>query len=89
MFSGIRIIILLDKLQNISYNLYSFQSYNGKDIVLTLPSGKTLKDVRWLSVWCRAFDVNFGEISFPRNLDYPRPRKIDPFNGIHEVGSEK
>ena len=27
--------------------------YSQKDIVLTLPSGKTVKDVKWLSVWCR------------------------------------
>ena len=41
------------------------RSYNGKDLVLTLPSGKTLKGVQWISVWCRAFDVNFGEVTFP------------------------
>ena len=43
------------------------RSYDGsKDLVLTLPSGKTLKGVEWISVWCRAFDVNFGEVNFPQ-----------------------
>jgi len=63
--------------------------YRKKDIVLTLPGGKTLKDARWLSVWCRAFDVNFGELIFPDRINYPRPQKIDPFDGIHEVQSDR
>ena len=65
------------------------EKYSAKNIVLTLPGGKTLKDVKWLSVWCRAFDVNFGELFFPERLQYPRPQKIDPFTGIHDVKSEK
>ena len=40
-------------------------AYTGKNIVLTLPGGKTLRNVKWISVWCRAFDVNFGEVTFP------------------------
>ena len=40
-------------------------AYRGKNVVLTLPSGKTLRNVKWISVWCRAFDVNFGEVTFP------------------------
>jgi hypothetical protein len=38
-------------------------------------------------VRCRAFDVNFGEVTFPERLDYPRPQKISAFNGIHNVKS--
>ena len=44
---------------------------------------------RWLSVWCNAFDVNFGEIMFPARLNYPRPQKISKFDGIHDVASDK
>ena len=44
---------------------------------------------RWLSVWCNAFDVNFGEIMFPGRLNYPRPQKISKFDGIHDVASDK
>jgi len=63
--------------------------YKTKDVVLTLPNGRTLKEVRWLSVWCRAFDVNFGEVNFPERLKYPRPQKIGAFDGIHEVKSKR
>lgn len=66
------------------------RSYDGsKDLVLTLPSGKTLKGVEWISVWCRAFDVNFGEVNFPVGFAYPRPQKIDAFKGIHDVSSSR
>ena len=67
----------------------SFQSYRKKDLVLTLPGGRTLRDLKWISVWCRAFDVNFGEVNLPDRLKYPRPQKIQSFNGIHDVKSER
>ena len=61
--------------------------YNGDNIVLSLPSGKTLKNLRWLSVWCEEFEVNFGEVLIPERFQYPRPQKISSFNGIHDVTS--
>ena len=64
-------------------------SYRNEDIVLTLPGGKTLRTIRWLSVWCDAFGVNFGEVRIPRQLRYPRPQKIRAFDGIHDVESDK
>lgn len=62
-------------------------SYNGNNLVLSLPSGKTLRDITWLSVWCDEFEVNFGEVYLPDRLNYPRPQKITAFHGIHEVSS--
>ena len=38
------------------------------DIVLVLPPGVKAEDLRWLSVWCRAFTVNFGDVVFPEDL---------------------
>jgi len=35
-----------------------------KDIVLTLPPGITTNQLRWLSVWCRDYKVNFGHATF-------------------------
>ena len=32
------------------------------DIELTLPEGTEATDLKWLSVWCRAFSVNFGDL---------------------------
>merc|ERR1712080_497442 len=39
-----------------------------KDITLTLPPGKTVDQLKWLSVWCRDFTVNFGHVNFPANF---------------------
>jgi len=63
------------------------QRYTGQNLVLSLPSGKTLRNVKWLSVWCEEFEVNFGEVTIPDRFKYPRPQKISSFNGIHEVAS--
>nr|CAD7421787.1 unnamed protein product [Timema poppensis] len=34
------------------------------------------------------FSVNFGDVKIPKNLDYPKPQKIDALNGVHAVSSE-
>lgn len=33
------------------------QAHNNSDIILRLPMGKRIRDIRWLSVWCRRFTV--------------------------------
>lgn len=58
------------------------------DIVLSLPEGKSLKDIKWFSVWCDEFAVDFGSVIFTRNLDFPRPQKIEGLKGIHAVKSD-
>ena len=35
---------------------------------LTLPDHLKTTDLKWLSVWCRAFRVNFGDMFFPEDL---------------------
>lgn len=52
------------------------RKYRHKDITLSLPEGKTLRDIKWFSVWCDDFSVNFGDVSIPKSLDFPRPQKI-------------
>ena len=39
-----------------------------KDIKLTLPDTLKATDIKWLSIWCRAFSVNFGDLIFPDKL---------------------
>ena len=31
--------------------------YDSKDVLLKLPVGVKVRDMRWLSVWCRRFTV--------------------------------
>ncbi|XP_017847910.1 protein Skeletor, isoforms B/C [Drosophila busckii] len=62
--------------------------YRNKDITLSLPEGKTLRDVKWFSVWCDEFAVNFGDVAIPSTLDFPRPQKISALRGVHGVSSD-
>ncbi|XP_060648057.1 protein Skeletor, isoforms B/C isoform X2 [Drosophila nasuta] len=62
--------------------------YRNKDITLSLPEGKTLRDVKWFSVWCDEFAVNFGDVAIPNSLDFPRPQKISALRGVHGVSSD-
>lgn len=62
--------------------------YRNKDITLSLPDGKTLRDIKWFSVWCDEFSVDFGSIKIPANLDFPRPQKISNLRGVHGVSSD-
>jgi len=36
--------------------------FEGADLTLHLPPGTQVSDLKWLSVWCRAFTVNFGDL---------------------------
>ena len=69
-----------------------------KDITLTLPQDVKTTELKWLSVWCRAFRVNFGDIFFPSNLvledegsaepeggnDGLPPPLVPPSNNVHD-----
>jgi len=44
--------------------------FNGEEIILTLPDDLKATDIKWLSVWCRQFRVNFGDMFFPEDLAF-------------------
>nr|XP_018906629.1 PREDICTED: protein Skeletor, isoforms B/C-like [Bemisia tabaci] len=56
--------------------------HNKANIVLKLPAGKRVKDIKWLSVWCRRFTVNFGEVFIPEDLEPPRRRVLPEFKRL-------
>lgn len=33
-------------------------AYNNQDITISLPDGLTLRDIKWIAVWCREYEVN-------------------------------
>ncbi|XP_071440906.1 protein Skeletor, isoforms B/C-like isoform X1 [Hetaerina americana] len=57
-------------------------AFKDVDIILRLPMGKRLRDIKWLSVWCRRFTVDFGEIFIPPSLEVPRPRVLPEFRRL-------
>lgn len=40
------------------------------------------------TIWKFLSQVNFGDVKIPKNLDYPRPQKINQLNGVHLVSSD-
>ena len=44
-----------------------------EDVLLKLPHGMKMRDVRWLSIWCRRFTVNYGDVYLPHGIQIPRP----------------
>ncbi|XP_047526144.1 protein Skeletor, isoforms B/C isoform X1 [Pieris napi] len=57
-------------------------AHSNSDILLRLPGGKRLRDIKWISVWCRRFTVNFGDVFVPPGLDPPRPRVLPEFKRL-------
>ena len=41
-----------------------------KDITLKLPDNLNVSELKWLSVWCREFDVVLGDVKFPANFSF-------------------
>ncbi|XP_059045492.1 protein Skeletor, isoforms B/C isoform X3 [Achroia grisella] len=58
------------------------KAHTNSDILLRLPGGKRLRDIKWISVWCRRFTVNFGDVFIPVGLDPPRPRVLPEFKRL-------
>ncbi|KAG9510585.1 Protein Skeletor, isoforms D/E, partial [Fragariocoptes setiger] len=65
------------------------ERYHNKDVVLRLPEGRTLREIRWLSIWCRQMKLNFGEILVTPSVIIPQPIEIAPLAsvGSHQLHS--
>ena len=48
------------------------RSYEEQDLTLTLPEGKTIKEIRWLAVWSRAFGVSQQAFSIVVHSNWAR-----------------
>ena len=40
-----------------------------EQIELKLPKGMKTTDLKWLSVWCRLFNMDFGNVVFPKTIE--------------------
>ncbi|XP_015597232.1 protein Skeletor, isoforms B/C isoform X2 [Cephus cinctus] len=65
------------------------RDYDHKDIILKLPLGKRIRDIKWLSIWCRRFTVNFGDVYIPSDLEVPKAKTLSEFSRLaHGLRSE-
>ncbi|XP_071503487.1 protein Skeletor, isoforms B/C-like [Diadema antillarum] len=46
-------------------------AYQNANIDLILPAGMSLSRLKWISIWCRDFAVNFGHVDIPANFNPP------------------
>ena len=42
-----------------------------ENVLLALPGNLRVSDIRWLSIWCIRFTVNYGEVYMPKDLQIP------------------
>lgn len=60
------------------------KKYVDADITLILPNKMAISQIRWLAIWCRKFQADFGHIYFPKNLYAPRAVRIGSFRNASE-----
>jgi len=59
------------KVQNELGSSNPLSGYDGVDVELTLPGKLTFNDIDYLSIYCVAFQEDFGHVLIPANLDLP------------------
>ena len=58
----------------------SLKKMKNNDVLLTLPGTLKVRDIGWLSIWCKRFTVNYGEVYIPSDLEIPE--KVVSIQGI-------
>jgi len=38
--------------------------HNNEDIIINLPANLNANDIKWLSLWCNIFKIDFGSVEF-------------------------
>ncbi|XP_067928652.1 protein Skeletor, isoforms B/C-like [Watersipora subatra] len=65
--------------------------YSGKDIVLTLPENLSFRNIKWISVWCIAFAMDFGNVfltdvqNIPPSLNEKEKMNCEPLSDNLQV----
>ncbi len=47
-------------------------------MVLQLPDGVEVDDIRWISVYCRQYDIDFGHVKFSEVFEKSRKVFTNP-----------
>ncbi|XP_072030814.1 uncharacterized protein [Amphiura filiformis] len=60
-------------------------SYNNENLVIQLPKGKRVSDYKWISIWCRMFAANFGQVLIPDGFEAPSEYLLTTTDGSGNV----
>ncbi len=56
--------------------------------MIRLPEGRTVRDLKWISVWSHQVAANLGHVFIPPGVDVPSPLELPPLTGFaHGVRS--
>lgn len=55
------------------------RQFFGEDLELTLPPNVTVEELRWISVWCRRFAINFGDLILQKPAEQGKLGLLKPF----------
>ncbi|OTF71977.1 Skeletor, isoforms D/E-like protein [Euroglyphus maynei] len=70
-----------------SFNMLA--NYSNKDLILKLPAGRSIREIRWFSVWSRNNHLSMGHVTIPVNVDLPRPLELPGLTTLaHGVRSD-
>ncbi|XP_022663529.1 protein Skeletor, isoforms B/C-like isoform X2 [Varroa jacobsoni] len=58
-------------------SLTKLGQYRNKDLILRLPGNKSVRNIQWISIWCKKFSANFADLYLPRNLQIPKPVTVE------------
>ena len=50
----------------------SLKKTRNENVLLTLPEDLKVSDIRWLSIWCMRFTVNYAHVIIPADLESPK-----------------
>merc|ERR1719464_1805258 len=56
--------VFIQKLYDISDDIPALQEFKNEQFKITLPPGIHVSDLKWLSVYCRKFTKDFGNVKF-------------------------
>ena len=62
-------------------------AFNGETIQIKLPNNLKTNEIGWLSVWCRQFSVDFGNVPFFMDSQN-KPNKENEVESDAESGAE-
>jgi len=63
--------------------------FENQTIVLHIPPQLKISELRWLSIWCREFSINFGDIIWPRNIEFKFEKIADIEQVALDIESEE
>ena len=63
--------------------------YKDQNVLLKLPNGMKVRDIKYLAIWCRKFTANFGHVELPFDFDPPQEVNLGRLPSFaHSVSAE-